>query len=169
MPSQPQRASRHGRISVVCFGSVGGDKFDVGWGTDPQTPDFMYFNVFLVIYIMYLLLLSALCHPPPANFRSGDVSTDLLFAAPCSPRHFKTGVSSSLWAHPSRVPCDVLLGAHTCWMLIVALQSDDVIYARLPGPARKRRSRYGNFDIVFGTILRAHLSAPTRRMTRPSS
>ena len=27
-------------------------------GTDPQTPDFMYFYVFYVLYIIYLLLLS---------------------------------------------------------------------------------------------------------------
>ena len=49
MPLQPQRASLHGRISAVWFGSVGGDEFDFGWGTDPQTPDFMYFYVFLCI------------------------------------------------------------------------------------------------------------------------
>ena len=30
MPRQPQRASLHGRISAVCFGSVGEDEFDVG-------------------------------------------------------------------------------------------------------------------------------------------
>ena len=53
MPPQPQRASLDGRISVVCFGSVGGNEFDVGWGTDPQTPDFMYFYVFIVLYKLF--------------------------------------------------------------------------------------------------------------------
>ena len=49
MPPQPQGAALHGWISAVWFGSVGGDEFDFGWGADPQTPDFMYFYVFLVI------------------------------------------------------------------------------------------------------------------------
>ena len=56
MPPQPQGAALHGWISAVWFGSVGGDEFDFGWGADPQTPDFMYFYVFIVIYINYLLL-----------------------------------------------------------------------------------------------------------------
>ena len=62
MPPQSQRASLHGRISVVCFGSVGRDELDVGWGTDPQTSDFMYFYVFAVIYIIYLPLPGAAVH-----------------------------------------------------------------------------------------------------------
>ena len=56
MPPPPQGAALHGWISAVWFGSVGGDEFDFGWGADPQTPDFMYLYVFVVIYINYLLL-----------------------------------------------------------------------------------------------------------------
>ena len=59
MPPQSQRASLHGRISVVCFGSVDGDEFDVGWGTDPlpQTPDFMYFYVIIIGMYIFLVIL----------------------------------------------------------------------------------------------------------------
>ena len=42
------------------------------------------------------------------NFWSGDFSTDSLSTAALRPRQFKTGATSSLWAHPTRVMCDAL-------------------------------------------------------------
>ena len=48
---------------------------------------------------------------PPPHERprpAGDLPTAFLPTAPLSPRQFKTGAPPSLWAHPTRVPCDVL-------------------------------------------------------------
>ena len=63
----------------------------------------------------------------PQAARSGDFSTDLLLAAAFLPRHchFKTGATSSLWAHPTRVPCDM-----PCVLLIGALQFDVMTKSR---------------------------------------
>ena len=41
-----------------------------------------------------------------ALWLSGNFSTDILSTVPLSPRHFKTGASLSLGAHPTRHPCD---------------------------------------------------------------
>ena len=97
--------------------------------------------------------------------RSGDFSTDLLLAAAFLPRHFKTGATSSLWAHPTRVPCDMpcVLGADWC----LAMQCHDQITfsgSQTWRSSPSSPSRYGNFDIVLDHFLRPVLSPHTRRV-----
>ena len=68
-----------------------------------------------------------------------------------APRHFKTGATSSLWAHPARHPCGVGVGLTNAW---------DTVQAG-GGSTRRRGS--------FGRRAASHLAPGSFGLLRPGT